>query len=243
MASNMADVDLEELARAYRYRPISQAASARTRLVATEALDPLLDIGGGTGAHAAIWAAQGRQAIVCDLSAEMTRQAATHRNVQVVRGDAHRLPLSDDSVGLAYFHMSVHYGDWKETLNEAGRVVRGGGIIDIWTFSPQDIERSPLGTWFPTVAEIDVGRFPSPVALAAHLSTIGTEIAVDTQDEQVRRTAGEWIDAVRGRFVSTLQFVPAEELERGIARFIERYPDDNDIYESRINFTRLRCVV
>lgn len=239
----MDDVDLEELARAYRFRPISKTASDRARRAASEALDPLLDIGGGNGSHASVWAAQGRRAMVLDLSTEMTMQASVLRNVDVVRGDAHRLPFRDDSIGLAYFHMSIHYGDWRETLTEAGRVVRGGGIIDVWTFSPQDIERSPLGSWFPTVTEIDTVRFPSPVDLAAHLSTIGTETTVDSEDEPTMRTAKDWIESVRARFVSTLQFVPSEELEAGIARFMQAYPNDDDVYESHVHFTRVRCVV
>ena len=239
----MPDVDLEALADAYRFRPMSVAGIERALMASADVLDPLLDIGGGTGSHAAVWAAAGRRAIVADMSEEMNRQAGAHRNVLVVRGDAHHLPFSDDSVGLAYFHMSIHYGDWRTTLNEAGRVVRSGGVIDIWTFSPQDIERSPLGNWFPTVTEIDVVRFPAPVDLAAYLGTICSKVVVETSTEPIERTAGQWIESVRGRFVSTLQFVPHDELEAGIARFVQQHPNDDDVYRSAVHFTRVRCVV
>jgi ubiquinone/menaquinone biosynthesis C-methylase UbiE len=239
----MSEVDLEDLARGYRFRPISRPAAERAQSAASGALDPLLDIGGGNGSHAGVWAAIGRQVAVLDLSEEMTRQARVRRNVDVVRGDAHCLPFRDDSFGLAYFHMSIHYGDWRSTLNEAGRVVRSNGIIDIWTFSPHDIVRSSLARWFPTVAEIDVRRFPSPTDLAAHLSTIGSTVEVDASSELLERTASDWIESVRGRFVSTLQFVSPEELEAGIDRFAEMYPNDDDIYRSQANFTRVRCVV
>jgi ubiquinone/menaquinone biosynthesis C-methylase UbiE len=239
----MVEVDLDALARAYRFRSLSAAGARRAQIAATDALDPLVDIGGGNGSHAAVWAAMGRHAVVVDLSDEMTRQASARPNVGVVRGDARRLPLSNDSVGLAYFHMSIHYGDWRAMLDDAGRVVRGGGVIDIWTFSPRDIERSSLAQWFPTVAEIDVARFPSPVDLAAHLSTIGAEVLVDTSSELLERTKKDWVESVRARFVSTLQFVTQDELEAGIERFSEMYPDDSDVYRSQANFTRVRCVV
>jgi ubiquinone/menaquinone biosynthesis C-methylase UbiE len=212
-------------------------------MAAADALDPLLDIGGGNGSHAAVWAAVGRRAIVVDLSAEMARQAGTRRHVEVVKADAHHLPFRDRSVGLAYFHMSIHYGDWRATLDEAGRVVRGGGAVDIWTFSPKDIERSSLAEWFPTVAQVDVVRFPSPVDLAEHLSAIGSEVVVETSSERLERTAREWIRSVRARFVSTLQFVSSAELEDGIEQFSRAYPNDDDIYRSQANFTRVRCVV
>ncbi len=239
----MAEVDLEALAVAYRFRPITSRASDRALSAASRVLDPLLDIGGGNGSHAAGWAANGRQAIVVDLSAEMTRRAGAHRHLDVVRADAHSLPFSDRSVGLAYFHMSIHYGDWRVTLDEAVRVVRGGGAIDIWTFSPHDIERSSLAKWFPTVAEVDVVRFPEPVDLAKHLSTIGTEVVVETSSEWYERTAKHWIESVRARFVSTLQFVPPAEIEDGLERFSRAYPNDDDVYRSEAKFTRVRCVV
>jgi ubiquinone/menaquinone biosynthesis C-methylase UbiE len=239
----MAEVDLEALAAAYRFRPITSTASDRALLAASRVLDPLLDIGGGNGSHASVWAAIGRRAIVVDLSAEMTRRAGAHRHLDVVRADAHSLPFADRSVGLAYFHMSIHYGDWRVTLDEAGRVVRGGGAIDIWTFSPRDIERSSLARWFPTVAEVDVVRFPQPVDLAEHLSTLGTEVVVETSSEWYERTAKHWIESVRARFVSTLQFVPPAEIEDGLKRFSRTYPNDGDVYRSEANFTRVRCVV
>ena len=239
----MAEVDLEALAGTYAFRPISPTASKRARTAAISALDPLLDIGGGNGSHAAVWAASGRQALVVDLSTAMTTQASARSHVDVVKADAHRLPFRDRSIGLAYFHMSIHYGDWRETLDEAGRVVRRGGAIEIWTFSPEDIERSSLATWFPTVAEVDTIRFPWPADLAEHLSNVGTAVVVETSSEPLERTAKQWVESVRARFVSTLQFVPVAELEEGIQRFSLRYPNDDDVYRSQANFTRVRCVV
>lgn len=239
----MYEVDLEALAAAYTFRPISDVGRARAATAGSNALDPLLDVGGGDGSHAAVWAARGRRSIVVDLSAEMTRRAGANRNVEVVRGDAHCLPFADDSVGLAYFHMSIHYGDWRATLTEAVRVVRAGGLIEIWTFAPHDIERSSLGRWFPTVASIDIDRFPSPTDLAEQLSRSSTEVVVDTSSETLERSARAWVESVRARFVSTLQFVPDDELEAGIERFTEQYPNDDDIYRSEMAFTRVRCIV
>ena len=239
----MAEVDLEALALAYAFRPISSTASNRARTAANSALDPLLDIGGGNGSHAAVWAASGRQAMVVDLSTTMTTHAGARRHVEVVKADAHRLPFRDRSIGLAYFHMSIHYGDWRATLDEAGRVVRRGGAVEIWTFSPDDIERSSLAAWFPTVAEVDVLRFPSPVDLAEHLAGAATEVVVETSSEPLERTAKQWIESVRARFVSTLQLVPAAELEEGIQQFSLQYPNDDDLYRSQANFTRVRCVI
>ena len=83
----------------------------------------------------------------------------------------------------------------------------------------------------------------SPGDLATHLATICSKVVVETSTEQIERTAGQWIESVRGRFVSTLQFVPPDELEAGIARFVQQHPNDDDVYRSAVHFTRVRCVV
>ncbi len=241
--SPIREIDLDALARGYRFRPISDAATRRALNAARASLDPLLDIGGGTGAHATVWAAAGRNAVVVDASEGMTVQAGAKPHVGVVRGDAENLPFADSSFGLAYFHMSVHYGDWGLTLPEAARCVRDGGRIEIWTFAPSEIERTSLGRWFPTVVEVDVARFPDPKDLATLLAGSCRSVSVATEVEPVERTAGSWIQGVRGRFVSTLQLVPEDELEKGIAAFRRDYPNDDDVYRYEARYASVSCVV
>ncbi|MCZ7532917.1 MAG: class I SAM-dependent methyltransferase [Acidimicrobiia bacterium] len=241
--SPIPEIDLDALARGYRFRPISRAAMQRAANAARASLDPLLDIGGGTGAHAAVWAAAGRNAVVVDASPDMATQASTKAHVDVVRGDAENLPFARDSFGLAYFHTSVHYGDWRLTLPEAVRCVRTGGRIEIWTFAPSEIEKTSLGYWFPTVVEVDTPRFPNPKHLAALLGELCRSVSVTTEVELIERTARSWVQGVRGRFVSTLQLVPEEELERGIAAFRRAYPNDDDVYHYEVRYTSVACVV
>lgn len=242
-ASPIADIDLDRLARSYRFRPISQLATVRALAAARNALDPLLDVGGGTGAHSAAWAAVGRTAVVADMSHEMARIARTRRHVMVTRADAAALPFVDDSFGLAYFHMSIHYGEWRTLLNEALRVVRPGGSIEIWTFAPAAIGASSLGRWFPSVVAIDAERFPDPVDLASHLSMGASKVKMSEHTEGVTRSADDWVRSVRGRFVSTLQVLTDDELEAGIAEFRKAYPRDTDPYSYELKFTLVACVV
>lgn len=241
--SRFPEVDLDALARGYAYRPISAAATRRAARAAQVSLDPLLDIGGGTGAHAAVWAAAGRRAVVIDASREMAIRANTNPHLGVVLGDGQALPFVNDSFGLAYFHMSVHYGDWRRTLPEAVRCVRPGGRIEIWTFAPSEMGRTSLGRWFPTVVGVDRVRFPDPKLLAALLGESCRSVRVAAEVELIERTAHSWIEAVRGRFVSTLQLVPDDELESGIAAFRRAYPNDGDIYRYEARYTSVTCVV
>jgi len=173
----------------------------------------------------------------------MATQASTRPHVDVVRGDGENLPFVSGSFGLAYFHTSVHYGDWRLTLPEALRCVRTGGRIEIWTFAPSEIERTSLGRWFPTVVEVDVSRFPDPQDLATLLGESVRSVSVTTEVEPIERTALSWVQGVRGRFVSTLQLVPEDELEMGITAFRRAYPNDDDVYRYEARYTSVACVV
>ncbi len=239
----LADIDLDVLADGYRLRPMSPTAAARAATVARRCLDPLLDVGGGPGNHSAVWAGLGRRAVLLDVAPAMIEAARRRPNVRVVLGDAQCLPFASNQFGLAYFHMSIHYGDWRRTLTEAARVVRPGGLIDVWTFDPADISTSSLGRWFPSIRHIDEPRFPDPVDLAAHVGALVSSVSIATIVEPIERTAASWTEAVRGRFVSSLQFVPDDEIEAGISAFRSTHPSDDDIYRYESVFTRVTCVV
>lgn len=238
----MADIDLNRLAAGYRLRPMSNAAKDRARASAMGCSGWLLDIGGGTGDHAAMWRGDGRQPVVVDPSSSMVAKSALHRAVDVVRARAQHLPFQDRTVGLAYFHLSIHYGDWRIALEEALRVTRPGGRIEIWTIDPRVIEHSSLARWFPGVIEIDSARFPDPDRLAELCSTGGRNVSVARTSESINRTAGEWIDAVRGGFVSTLQLIDDDEITEGLSRFAEAYPDRDAPYRYELALTRISTV-
>lgn len=236
-------IDLDVLAAGYRHRPPTVAARQRAREAARRALDPLLDIGGGPGHHVNEWSSMGRRGVLLDLSEAMVRIASQVPHAHVVRSDAQLLPFRTDSFGLAYFHQSIQYGDWRRSLAEAVRVVRPGGRIEVWTFAPADIALSSLARWFPSIAAIDQPRFPEPDDLAAFVGSRGSAVAVDTVDEIIERPASSWIEAVRARFVSSLQVVPDDELEAGLDDFRAQYPHDDDVYRYAVRFTWVSCVV
>ena len=232
------DVDLSRLAEGYQHRPPSDASLARARSAGSE-LQPgsmILDVGGGPGHHAAVWSAQGHTPIVLDPGTEMTKPARD-RNVTVVRGLSQALPFGDKRIDLVWFHLSIHYGDWRAAADEALRVVRRSGRIEIWTLASDHHENSLLAQWFPAVADIDRARFPAGADVETHLATAGSSVQRSRVIEQRTRTAGEWVDAVEAGFVSTLQLVDEAELKSGLVAFQEAHPDPSvDIaYELRLD--------
>jgi len=226
----MADIDLEALAAGYRHRRVSPASLGRAAAAADAArLAPgsvAIDVGGGRGFHAGVFAGHGAQAVVVDRSEAMASVAASVPGVVAIVGDAVRLPMADACADLVHFHLSIHYGDWRRSLDEAIRVCRPGGTVWVWTFGGDHFASSFLAKWFPSIGPIDAARFPDPEALAARFSAAGLgEVVVTDDPEKVETTAGAWREAVEAGFVSTLQMLPPGELETGLGRFSSQHPD------------------
>jgi SAM-dependent methyltransferase len=203
--------------------------------------DRALDVGGGPGEHAAAWAAAGIDAVVVDPSAAMLAVARRRPGVATVRGVSQQLPFRPGTFQLVFFHLSLHYGDWRRALDEATRVLAPGGSCWVWTLGPDHHATSMLSRWFPSVADLDRARFPDPDAVAAHLADRGS-VARGKVRERRQRPSGEWREAVAAGFVSTLQLLEPNELEAGLRRFAERYPDPQALvtYEMRWDWIHLR---
>ncbi len=239
----MVDIDLDQLADAYRLRPMSTAARARAELSSDGCQGLLLDIGGGTGDHAAAWVGAKRFPVVVDPASAMLTRASRHGGVAVVRATAQALPFQDHVAALAYFHLSIHYGDWRRSIAEALRVTRAGGRIEVWTMDREAIARSSLGRWFPKVVEIDQERFPDPADLARQLASNGRSVAISSTSETVDRSAADWADAVRARFVSTLQLLDDAEIAEGLAGFDAAHPDPDGRYRYELVLKRISTTV
>jgi SAM-dependent methyltransferase len=239
-------VDLEDLAAGYAHRPPSAAALARARRAAREAglgaADVALDIGGGRGLHAAEWLKWGAHPVVVDPARGMAEVASRQPGVSVICGSSQQLPLKDDTARLAYFHLSLHYGDWRAALDETGRVLGSGGECWIWTMGEEHHRSSMLAQWFPSVGDIDAARFPDPGRVAAYLRLQADRVTSGKEVERKRMPAGRWRSAVVARFVSTLQLIPEEELIAGIAEFDRKYPDPEAEIEYLLTFDWIRSI-
>lgn len=236
----MSSIDLADLTRGYRHRPPTPATLDRARLAADGRSGVLVDVGGGTGAHAREWVHGGSTPIVIDPSESMCREASTRDGVTVVRAESQHLPLRDDVADLVYFHLSIHYGPFRQAVDEALRVVAPTGMIEIWTFAPESMATSALARWFPSIAQLDAERFPPIDMLAECLGRTGATVGVDHVPEIVERTAASWQAAVRNRFVSTIQLLTEEEIEDGLERFSQRYGNGDEPYRYSVEFVRLR---
>jgi SAM-dependent methyltransferase len=237
--STRSGIDLDRLAAAYDHRVEDGAvrrAGIAADLTAIGSASTVLDVGGGKGGHARLFAERGARAVVIDPSRAMVL-ACQGRGVvgTVARGES--LPIRDGAVDLVYFHLSIHHGIWPDMLAEAARVAGPHGRIWVWTFPETYHGRSYLARWFPSVASIDAARFPPVDRLRDTLSDLGFVVAPPVvDDDRVSRAAGAWMAAVRAGFVSTLHLVPVDEIESGLLAFSSQHPDPAEVIEYDLPF-------
>jgi demethylmenaquinone methyltransferase/2-methoxy-6-polyprenyl-1,4-benzoquinol methylase len=119
-----------------RLLSFGQDPSWRRFLVSRVEVKPggtVLDVATGTGAVAAELLRRKRCRVVgLDQSAEMLREARRRlpETVELVEGDAERLPFSDATFdGLSFTYLLRYVDDPGATLRELARVVRPGGTI------------------------------------------------------------------------------------------------------------------
>src|SRR2546430_3871886 len=163
-------------------RPLSAGDRARLETMLREAaLQPgeqVVEVGCGTGRLTLPLSAM-TPARVMGVDAEVrmldvARRKDTAGRVDWVRGSAYRLPLGEGTAALVMMVMVVHLLRQRvRAFTEARRILRPGGQLSLWTFTPRHVEEFYLNPYFPSIAVIDRPRFPSAAVLSAELRRAG----------------------------------------------------------------------
>ncbi|MGE0153329.1 MAG: ArsR/SmtB family transcription factor [Reyranellaceae bacterium] len=106
----------------------------------------LLDIGTGTGRVLEVLAPHFQRGIGIDQSHEMLSLARANlaragvHNAEVRQGSMYALGLPDDSFDVVTLHQVLHYAeDPQAVLEEAARVLQGGGRLIVVDFAPHEL--------------------------------------------------------------------------------------------------------
>jgi len=194
--------------------------------------DLVVEVGCGTGRLTLPLAGQTPARVVgVDAEARMLEVARVKdvaSRVEWLRGSAYRLPLPDQAAALVVMVMVVHLLRQRvRAFAEARRVLRGGGRLSVWTFTPRHVAEFYLNGYFPSIAVIDRPRFPSVETLAAELRRAGfDEVRAEVRDEVRRLDIADVVDRVRGRYISTLSMLPPLEYRLGLQRLEELLAQD-----------------
>ncbi len=162
----------------------------------------VLDIGCGTGAHAAIFAARFGCALAgLDASRAMLREArAKLPDAELREGVAEQLPFADGSFDAALMMLVVHHLDRPRAFAEARRVLVPEGTLVITTSNPDAFPRFWMAPLFPSYVAVEQPRFPAFESLEDDLRGAGFG-SVRRVDHTVPRrfTREEALAKLRGR--------------------------------------------
>jgi len=197
--------------------------------------DRVVEVGCGTGRLTLPLAAMTLAGVTgVDSEARMldvARRKDTAGRIEWIRGSAYRLPLDDGAAALVVMVMVVHLLRQRvRAFTEARRILRPGGQLSLWTFTPRHVEEFYLNPYFPSIAVIDRPRFPSVAVLSAELRRAGFEdVRVQVMDEPRQLDIADVVDRVRGRYISTLAMLPPLEYRLGLQHLEEMLAQDRSI--------------
>jgi ubiquinone/menaquinone biosynthesis C-methylase UbiE len=218
-------IDFDPLAASYdRLRPAGSGwhELADRALAALGRPRRLLDVGCGTGRFAVLAAERlGARVWGVDPSPDMLAQARARgaRGIGWRQATAERLPFRDGWFDAAHAHLVLHLVDLDAALPEIARVLAPDGRLAAVTFFPDHFERFYLVPYFPSIVRIDRARFPAPDGLVARLRDVGFADAAAERVSQARELdPRDVLDRVRGRYISTLQLLAADEYADGLER-------------------------
>ncbi|MCC6145847.1 MAG: methyltransferase domain-containing protein [Candidatus Hydrogenedentes bacterium] len=179
-----------------------------------------LEIGPGTGNEtAAMLEAAPARITGLERSRGMCAQARAKGVAAAwVQGEAEHLPFRNQSFDFLFGAYMLHYlPDLEVVFRECRRVLRPNGTAAFVTVSHEFIRAHPMNRWFPSLAKVDLDRFPDIGRVRAALESAGFR-AVDSRDTAAlpRDIDTAYADRVAHRFISTYDLLPPAEFDEGL---------------------------
>lgn len=189
----------------------------------------VLEVGCGTGVMtAALAERQAARVWGLDSSPEMLEVARNRvpRGVGLKLGSAEAIPFRDGWFERAAMRMTAHLLDRARAFAELRRVLAPGGKLAMATPDPACFDGLWMHPYFPSLTEIDRGRFPSEETLRGELDAAGfASVRIARLDQELSITRELALAKIRGRAFSTFQLIDPGDYEAGLARAEREFPE------------------
>jgi len=197
-----------------------------------------LDIGCGTGRFTRELAACGAIVTGLDKSATMLAAAVLHaapagsRAPVYVRGDATAaLPGPKYDAVTAFY--AVQYLEIAALSKRAKYALAPGGVFAVATFPHRHFVESEFARYFPSMAAIDLARFPSQQRVEAALREAGFEnVQTATIVMELRDRPGPLLERVEQKYLSSFHLLGEREFRDGVAAMRSDWRESKEVIRS-----------
>jgi ubiquinone/menaquinone biosynthesis C-methylase UbiE len=181
----------------------------------------VLEIGSGTGNNSRAFLEAWPCALTgVELSRGMIGRARGKRTGAVfAQADATRLPFERGMFDMVFCVLVLHHiRDINALMAECARVQRRGHAAFVTT-PVSFIENHPFKPYFPSFVEIDLRRFQPVEEIEQALLRAGYRRAGHALGARDPEPVDEaYLRKIEGKFISTLDMIPADEFEEGLAK-------------------------
>ncbi len=195
----------------------------------------VLDVGAGTGRYlaAVVEMAASEHDVVCHGVAcdanrfMLSSGAAAARDLRAqphrVVGLAEALPFREASFDAVLCFNAIQHFDLEAFLCEAGRVLRSGAMLIVYTRTPEQNRRTVWGQLFPMFAEREK-RLHSPDELRAAFMGCAkfSSVHIRSVPWTMRTSAARLLQQARGRSYSTFALYEPAEFKAALEVFEQR---------------------
>jgi ubiquinone/menaquinone biosynthesis C-methylase UbiE len=141
-------------------------------------------------------------------------------------GQAEQLPFKSGYFDAAVLWTVVHLIERPLAFAELHRVLASAGRVAIVTFAPEHFRSYWQNEFFPSIAEIDLGRHPSPEQLTEELKAAGFEAPRVVRLLQASELSRELaLERIRGRSISTFDLLDEDEIRAGTEKAERELPE------------------
>ena len=189
----------------------------------------VLDVGSGTGNFASALSERAKVWGV-DPSPQMLEVARSRAPaVRFKQATAYELPFKDGWFERATMWLVVHHLDRPRAYAEIRRVLQANGRIAIATFDPSYFRIFWFRDYFPSMAEIDLARFPTRSDFEHELTAAGFRAPGFTRISQEATVTREVaLERIRGRHIATFDLISDDEFQAGVEKAERELPDQFD---------------